>query len=102
MTLLRCTFTRLLRRFCHSIVAISGIASHGLGAWKSRSSSDVWLRDYLPQDIQGIRILLYGCETSDHNFMDDHPRHFLESLKAFRRATDVALFFLPLRFLADI
>ncbi|RYP62421.1 hypothetical protein DL769_007310 [Monosporascus sp. CRB-8-3] len=33
------------------IITVPGLASHAIGSWKSPSSSDIWLRDYLPVDL---------------------------------------------------
>ncbi|KAK3181463.1 hypothetical protein K4F52_007173 [Lecanicillium sp. MT-2017a] len=46
------------------VIAVPGLASHAIGSWKSRNGQDVWLRDYLPHDIDGIRVLIYGYNTS--------------------------------------
>ncbi|GJC78574.1 protein SERAC1 [Colletotrichum liriopes] len=45
------------------IIAVPGLGSHALGSWKSPHSDAVWLRDFLPQDVPGIRVLLYGYDT---------------------------------------
>ncbi|KAI0010398.1 hypothetical protein F4779DRAFT_616681 [Xylariaceae sp. FL0662B] len=72
------------------VVAVPGLASHAIGSWKSPSSNDVWLRDYLPTDVPNIRVLLYGYDTTllksdSRQSIEDMGRLFLESLKAFRR-----------------
>ncbi|GKT93566.1 ankyrin repeat-containing protein [Colletotrichum tofieldiae] len=46
------------------IIAVPGLGSHALGSWKSSHSDAVWLRDFLPQDVPGIRVLLYGYDTT--------------------------------------
>ncbi|KZL84934.1 ankyrin repeat-containing protein [Colletotrichum incanum] len=46
------------------IIAVPGLGSHALGSWKSPHSDDVWLRDFLPQDVPNIRVLLYGYDTT--------------------------------------
>ena len=48
-----------------SCIAISGLASHPFGSWKSRNDQShfMWLRDGLPQDLPSIRTLLYGYDT---------------------------------------
>ncbi|KAH0537751.1 hypothetical protein FGG08_005499 [Glutinoglossum americanum] len=45
-------------------IAITGLASHPFGSWKERDGEHMWLRDSLPQDLKGARILLYGYDTS--------------------------------------
>lgn len=46
-----------------SIIAITGLAGHAFGSWKSRKSSKMWLRDILPDDLPSARILTYGYDT---------------------------------------
>ena len=47
-----------------SLIAVCGLGGH---AFKSFSSSETpeenWLRDYLPQYLPGIRVLVYGYDT---------------------------------------
>ncbi|KAI9861034.1 MAG: hypothetical protein M1813_005463 [Trichoglossum hirsutum] len=45
-------------------IAITGLGSHPFGSWKQRSGQHMWLRDSLPQDLNGVRILLYGYDTN--------------------------------------
>ncbi|KAF6804014.1 ankyrin repeat-containing protein [Colletotrichum plurivorum] len=46
------------------VIAVPGLGSHALGSWKSPDSDHVWLRDFLPQDVPGVRVLLYGYDTT--------------------------------------
>ncbi|RYP39571.1 hypothetical protein DL767_002119 [Monosporascus sp. MG133] len=46
------------------VITVPGLASHAIGSWKFPSSSDVWLRDYLPLDFPNVRVLLYGYDTT--------------------------------------
>ncbi|KAI1073352.1 hypothetical protein F5B20DRAFT_567330 [Whalleya microplaca] len=71
------------------VVAVPGLAGHAIGSWKSPSSNDIWLRDYLPADFPNIRVLLYGYDTTllkndSKQSIEDMGHSFLESLKAFR------------------
>ena len=48
-----------------SLVAVTGLAGHAYGSWKSRDSGRMWLRDFLPEDLGGdVRIMTYGYPTS--------------------------------------
>jgi hypothetical protein len=47
-----------------SCIAITGLSSHPFGTWKDRGGQHMWLRDCLPQDLQGARVLLYGYDTN--------------------------------------
>lgn len=35
-----------------SIIAVTGLAGHAFGSWRSRGSPRMWLRDLLPKDIE--------------------------------------------------
>ncbi|ERF76578.1 hypothetical protein EPUS_05851 [Endocarpon pusillum Z07020] len=74
------------------VIAVPGLGSHAIGSWKSSSSNDLWLRDYLPDDVPNIRVLLYGYDTSlqgsdSRDSIEDLGSRFLESIKAFRAGT---------------
>jgi len=71
------------------VVAVSGLASHPLGSFKSPNRDKVWLRDFLPNDIPRIRVLLYGYRSPLQNNLskdsiEDLGNRLLEVLKAFR------------------
>ncbi|KAK1991103.1 hypothetical protein LX36DRAFT_753802 [Colletotrichum falcatum] len=71
------------------VVAVPGLASHAIGSWKSPRGNDLWLRDWLSDDIPNIRVLLYGYDTkllksNAKSSVEDLGRRFLESLTAFR------------------
>jgi hypothetical protein len=56
-----------------SCVAISGLGGHAFGSFKERGGSHMWLRDSLPIDIPGTRIIIYGYDTQlhgSHTFQD--------------------------------
>ena len=76
------------------LIAVPGLGSHALGSFKSSSSFDVWLRDFLPKDIPNIRVLLYGydtklAESDSKSSIRDLSKSFLESMRAFRAGTGV-------------
>jgi hypothetical protein len=47
-----------------SIVAITGLAGHGFGSWRNRESDSMWLRDFLPNDVQSVRIMAFGYNST--------------------------------------
>lgn len=47
----------------YSIVALAGLGGHALGSFKERRGTHVWLRDDLPFDFPGARVLIYGYDT---------------------------------------
>ncbi|KAM0794375.1 hypothetical protein BDR22DRAFT_815315, partial [Usnea florida] len=68
-----------------SCVVISGLGSHAFGSWKDRDSDHMWIRDALPRQLPGARVMLYGYDsalansTSSQNLGDVASR-FRESL----------------------
>ena len=46
------------------IVAVTGLAGHAIGSWKSPGETDVWIRDYLSDDKVNARVLTYGYDTT--------------------------------------
>ncbi|KAF2181720.1 hypothetical protein K469DRAFT_588829, partial [Zopfia rhizophila CBS 207.26] len=71
------------------IIAVTGLAGHAFGSWKSKRHSDMWLRDFLPKSIPNARILTYGYDTrlpgsqSDASILE-LSRSLLESIKTIR------------------
>ena len=45
-------------------MALTGLGGHALGSWRSPTGWEVWLRDFLPKDMEDVRVLLYGYDTS--------------------------------------
>ncbi|WYZ39718.1 hypothetical protein EsH8_IV_000059 [Colletotrichum jinshuiense] len=71
------------------IIAVPGLGSHPLGSWKAPNGDDVWLRDFLPEDIPNVRILLYGYDTMmpgslSKQSIEDLGGALLEQIIAFR------------------
>lgn len=80
-----------------SIIAVPGLGSHAIGAFKAKDGNNVWLRDFLPEDIPTARVLVYGYNTAimkgdAKNSITDLAMAFLDSVKAFRAATEVTLY----------
>ncbi|KAI5858071.1 hypothetical protein BZA05DRAFT_385833 [Tricharina praecox] len=50
------------------IIAVTGLAGHAYGSWRSRMQNQMWLRDFLPPDMERlghkVRILTYGYDCS--------------------------------------
>lgn len=59
------------------IVAITGLGGHAFGSFKERAGTHMWLRDALPDDLPGSRIMIYGFDTRLHG---SHSSQDLESL----------------------
>ncbi|KAH0608276.1 uncharacterized protein H6S33_002328 [Morchella sextelata] len=69
------------------IVAVTGLAGHAYGSWKSRKTQKMWLQDFLPiePDIRRVRIMTYGyntklIENTVDDGMVDYRRHFIQQL----------------------
>lgn len=65
-----------------------------MGSWKAPNNSNLWLRDWLPNDVSNVRVVLYGYNTDvqtriAHDSIEDLSGRLLESLASFRRDTDV-------------
>ncbi|KAI0163841.1 hypothetical protein GGR57DRAFT_497931 [Xylariaceae sp. FL1272] len=74
------------------ILAVPGLASHAVGSWKAPGGEDIWLRDYLAEDVPRLRILLYGYNTdllkSDFKgSIEDMGKTLFESVNAFRNGS---------------
>jgi len=50
-----------------SLIALSGLGGHAFGSFKEKGGSHMWLRDSLPKDLSGMRILIYGYDTQLEN-----------------------------------
>lgn len=48
----------------HSCIVVSGLASHPFGSWKARGGQFMWLRDADNWRTAGVRVLLYGYNTT--------------------------------------
>jgi hypothetical protein len=48
-----------------NIVAVHGLDGHPYETWIAPQSKELWLRDYLPQDLPGARVFSFGypCEV---------------------------------------
>jgi hypothetical protein len=83
---------------CHhdSIIAVTGLAGHAFGSWKSKNRPDMWLRDFLLESIPNARILTYGYDTklpgsqSDASLLE-LSKKLLESIKTTRNQKTVGI-----------
>ncbi|KAK2591873.1 hypothetical protein QQS21_010424 [Conoideocrella luteorostrata] len=80
------------------IIAVPGLGSHAIGGFKAKSTGKVWLRDFLPDDINRIaatRIMTYGydsavTEPNAKYSIKGLAKAFLDSYRAFREATNTS------------
>jgi hypothetical protein len=86
--------TDKLSRTLYSVIAVIGTGGHAFGSWRNPETGEMWLKDFLPNDVKRIRILSYGYNTQQaQNTIDedilDYRRRFLQMLKNARRTTEV-------------
>ncbi|KAM0457154.1 hypothetical protein ACHAPV_006793 [Trichoderma viride] len=81
--------TNPLQDITVDIIAVTGLAGHAFGSWKSKNKPDMWLRDFLPETVPNARILTYGYDTKlpgsqSEASIPDLSRRLLESIKTIR------------------
>jgi len=75
------------------VIAVTGLAGHAFGSWRSHATQQMWLKDLLPHDVQNIRVMSYGYDsslighgkTSDNRLLD-YQRHFIQQLENARKS----------------
>ncbi|KAM0518998.1 hypothetical protein ACHAPE_003989 [Trichoderma viride] len=72
------------------IIAVTGLAGHAFGSWKSKNLPHMWLRDFLPQSVLKARVLTYGYDTKIYGSQSEESilelaKALLESIKTTRR-----------------
>jgi hypothetical protein len=80
----------------YSIIAVTGLAGHAFGSWKSRGEPYMWLRDFLPESVPNARILTYGYDTKLPGSQStasilELSKKLLESVKTIRSQQEVGL-----------
>jgi hypothetical protein len=77
---------------------VHDLGGHPFESWMSNNTGKMWLKDFLPDDVTGIRVMSYGYNSSlsdesiDIDFLD-HRRNFLQVLDNSRRTTPVSILF---------
>jgi hypothetical protein len=76
------------------VIAVTGLAGHSFGSWRSRKTHLMWLKDFLPKDVKNIRIMTYGYNSSLINSKRDaklsnSKKHFIERLESARDSAKV-------------
>ncbi|KAF8252047.1 hypothetical protein K440DRAFT_658315 [Wilcoxina mikolae CBS 423.85] len=77
------------------IIAVTGLAGHAFGSWRSRTQPSMWLRDFLPDMVPKARIMIYGYDTrldgsNSYASIIDLAKGFLQEVKTVREAPDAA------------
>jgi len=77
------------------VVAVTGLAGHAYGSWRSQTTYKMWLKDFLPEDVTNVRIMTYGYDStlvgSENSAMslNDYKRNFIQQLGNARTAAKV-------------
>lgn len=84
-----CT-TRKTDLILYSIIAVTGLAGHAFGSWRSRKTGKMWLRDIIPTDLPHARFLTYGYDTklagsTSNARISDYAKEFLATIIDARR-----------------
>jgi hypothetical protein len=85
-----------------SIVAVTGLAGHAFGSWRNRSTRTMWLKDFLPRDVNKVRIMTYGYDSLIHSGNIDYRRNFIEQLTNSRSEAKVTFYRDPFEALKPI
>lgn len=78
-----------------SVVAVTGLAGHAFGSWRSRETHQMWLKDFLPKDVNSVRIMTYGYDSSlvgldrSDKRLVDYRRNFIQNLENSRSTAKV-------------
>jgi hypothetical protein len=80
--------------YCPSIVAVHGLNGNPTDTWLDSKTKAFWLRDYLPLDVPGARVLTFGYNAdvafgSTTADIMDHAKDLLSSLIDRREEDDV-------------
>ncbi|KAI9771315.1 MAG: hypothetical protein M1840_002285 [Geoglossum simile] len=76
------------------VVAVTGLAGHAFGSWRSRETQRMWLKDFLPKHVMGIRVMTYGYDSSlvghtrSRSVLSDYRRNFIQQLENSRSSSE--------------
>jgi hypothetical protein len=79
------------------VIAVTDIAGHAFESWTSRDTHKMWLKDFLPHDVQNIRIMSYGYDSSllghgtAKNRQLDHTQLFIHDIENARSSVEVSI-----------
>jgi hypothetical protein len=77
------------------VVAVTGLAEHAFGSWRSRETREMWLKNFLPYNFKNIRNMTYGYDSSlvggGDTRLSDCRRNFIEQFENCRTSAEVGL-----------
>lgn len=85
----------MIELILQSVVAVTGLSGHAFGSWKSRATGHMWLKDFLPRDVKGVRVMSYGYnsnlvgDTVKDRFLE-YRKRFIHSLLNARQGNEVS------------
>jgi hypothetical protein len=84
----------LLTSLIYSLVAVHGLNGDAKQTWTHRETNALWLQDFLPQDVQNIRVMSFGYNASaafgnTTATIADHAKDLLACLIDKREEEDV-------------
>ncbi|KAL7273909.1 hypothetical protein RUND412_003218 [Rhizina undulata] len=76
------------REIVADIVAVTGLGGHAYGSWRGKQTKKMWLRDFLSQDAQDCRTMIYGYDSNLKNrgfhTLKDYKLEFLQHIAKIR------------------
>jgi len=81
------------------VIAVTGLAGHAFNSWRHRETHQMWLKDFLPKNVNNIRVMTYGYDSSlvgparSDARMTDYRRNLLEQLGNARASSKVCSYF---------
>jgi len=79
------------------VIAVTSLAGHAFGSWRSRETLQMWLKDFLPYDIPNIRIMTYGYDSSlvgnskTESTLLDYEQNFTLEIENARNSVPVSI-----------
>jgi len=79
------------------VIAVTGLAGNAFGSWRNRETQQMWLKDFLPRDVQNIRIMTYGYDSrlvgqrKAENRLLDHQRLLIQDIENARSSVEVGV-----------
>jgi hypothetical protein len=88
-------YNLLLTSSIYSLVAVHGLNGDAKRTWTHRETNAFWLQDFLPQDVQNMRVMSFGYNASaafgnTTATIADHARDLLGCLVDKREEGDVS------------
>jgi hypothetical protein len=79
------------------VISVTGLAGHAFGSWKHCETQQMWLKDFLPHDVQNVRIMSYGYDSGllsqckAEKRLLDFQRLFIQDIENARSSVEVGV-----------